>query len=149
VDRQANEILRDKSSGVDNCLQKEGFMLKIDERHKEYFDAVVAFAKQRKLYEPEARAVDGAQYLQDKLVYLGGYAGVENTECELYPDSPHSFGFSLYLVRNRNTGERLPERRFWFSGGLLYHGPEDGFGSGAGPTHAVTLNATLGWSVHT
>jgi hypothetical protein len=34
-------------------------------------------------------------------------------------------------------------------GGLLFHGPHDGFGSGSGPTFAVSLSPTVGWSIHT
>ena len=36
-----------------------------------------------------------------------------------------------------------------FFGGLLFHGELDGFGSGAGPTFAVTLTPTEGWQIHT
>jgi hypothetical protein len=41
------------------------------------------------------------------------------------------------------------QTRFWFNGGLLYHGAIDGFGSGAAPVFAVTLTPTDGWSIHT
>ena len=34
-------------------------------------------------------------------------------------------------------------------GGLLFHGPHDGFGSGSAPTFAVTLEPTFGWRIHT
>ena len=34
-------------------------------------------------------------------------------------------------------------------GGLLFHGPHDGFGSGGAPTFAVTLCPTYGWQIHT
>jgi len=34
-------------------------------------------------------------------------------------------------------------------GGLLYHGPHDGFGSGSAPVFAVTLEPCDGWSIHT
>jgi hypothetical protein len=34
-------------------------------------------------------------------------------------------------------------------GGLLFHGPYDGFGSGSAPTFAVSLTSTVGWSIHT
>lgn len=42
-----------------------------------------------------------------------------------------------------------PNARYSFNGGLLYHGSHDGFGSGKGPTFAVTLTPTHGWSIHT
>lgn len=34
-------------------------------------------------------------------------------------------------------------------GGLLFHGPHDGFGSGGAPTFAVTLTPSHGWQIHT
>ena len=34
-------------------------------------------------------------------------------------------------------------------GGLIFHGPVDGYGSGSAPTFSVTLSKTHGWSLHT
>lgn len=34
-------------------------------------------------------------------------------------------------------------------GGLLFHGPHDGYGSGGAPTFAVSLCRTYGWQIHT
>ena len=34
-------------------------------------------------------------------------------------------------------------------GGIIYHGPRDGYGSGEGHTHSVTLDKTEGYSIHT
>lgn len=34
-------------------------------------------------------------------------------------------------------------------GGIIYHGERDGFGSGSGPTFAVTIDKTEGYSIHT
>lgn len=34
-------------------------------------------------------------------------------------------------------------------GGIIYHGPRDGFGSGSGPTFSVCLEPTQGYSIHT
>jgi hypothetical protein len=62
----------------------------------------------------------------------------------LYPDfAPFSFGF---------TTERMLPDGSWgapVSGGLIYHGPHDGHGSGAHPTFAVTLEPCDGWRIHT
>ena len=35
------------------------------------------------------------------------------------------------------------------NGGIIYHGPRDGYGSGNGPTFSVTLEKTEGYSIHT
>jgi hypothetical protein len=34
-------------------------------------------------------------------------------------------------------------------GGLIFHGPHDGYGSGQGPTFSVCLEPTTGWQLHT
>ena len=34
-------------------------------------------------------------------------------------------------------------------GGIIYHGPRDGYGSGEGPALSVTLDKTEGYSIHT
>ena len=34
-------------------------------------------------------------------------------------------------------------------GGIIYHGAHDGFGSGTGPTHSVTLDKAEGYRIHT
>jgi hypothetical protein len=35
------------------------------------------------------------------------------------------------------------------SGGLIFHGSHDGFGSGGSPTFSVSLTQVHGWSIHT
>lgn len=35
------------------------------------------------------------------------------------------------------------------NGGIIYHGPRDGFGCGAAPTFSVTITETEGYSIHT
>lgn len=89
---------------------------------------------------PEMRAK-----LNEQLTYLGEYAGGVNTRCVLYKDfAPASFEFVMQRRKDEND-----EWKFWFNGGLIFHGPHDGWGSGAAPTLAVTLNREHGWSVHT
>lgn len=53
--------------------------------------------------------------------------------------SPHSF---VWVIRKADGNMVM-------NGGLIFHGPHDGFGSGQGPTYSVTLNPTDGWSIHT
>ena len=50
---------------------------------------------------------------------------------------------------HKNSVSDQVEWKRWFNGGLLYHGPVDGFGSGSSPVFAVTLTPVYGWSVHT
>lgn len=80
---------------------------------------------------------------ETRLTYLDGYAAPKRTRCVLAPDpAPHSFSFVMELDRGAGWTR-------WFSGGLLYHGPHDGHGSGHLPTLSVTVSPTMGWSIHT
>lgn len=45
--------------------------------------------------------------------------------------------------------EKLPSGRTGICGGIIYHGPRDGFGSGAAPTFSVTLDQAEGYRIHT
>jgi hypothetical protein len=109
-----------------------------------FFDEVVAFAKKTNRYENDTNAS-----LKNRLDYLAGYAGKkadgsDKTRARLYKDgAPYSFGFVI------EAQDANGEWTTWFNGGLLYHGPHDGHGSGAAPTFAVTLTPTTGWSIHT
>jgi Domain of unknown function (DUF4120) len=112
-----------------------------DQKH---FDDVVAFAKQVGLYERHDD--NGNSTLKSRLDYLEKYGGTDNdrTRVRLFRDfAPYSFAFLI---------ERKDDRDEWrtlFNGGLLYHGPHDGHGSGGAPTLAVTLTPTTGWAIHT
>lgn len=50
---------------------------------------------------------------------------------------------------SRGCSSAPAEYEHWFSGGLLYHGSHDGWGSGAGPVFSVTLTPCTGWAIHT
>lgn len=52
--------------------------------------------------------------------------------------APRSFGFTRYVNDNPTT-----------SGGIIYHGKHDGYGSGGAPTFSVSMTPTTGWSIHT
>jgi len=89
------------------------------------------FAREHKMLES----------LEGQLEYLGHYAerAGKKTTCKLYKDfAPYSFGFSM-----------LEGDKFWFSGGLIFHGAHDGGGNGGPPSFSVCLEPTVGWSVHT
>jgi len=112
-------------------------MLTIEDQ--KYFDEVVAFAKKSKKYDGNDNSC-----LKSRLDYLERYGGDDRTRVRLYRDrARYSFGFVI------EKKDAAGEWRHLFTGGLLYHGPHDGFGSGAAPTLAVTLERTNGWSIHT
>lgn len=82
--------------------------------------------------------------LEERLTYLERYAAPRPTRCTLRPDfAPYSFALAME-VRGKDG-----EWHLMFEGGLLYHGPHDGHGSGLYPTLSVTTTPTLGWSLHT
>ncbi len=63
----------------------------------------------------------------------------------LYKDfAPLSFGFNIETKQDDGTW------KFWFNGGLIFHGRHDGGGSGGAPSFAVSLTAVdEDWSIHT
>lgn len=74
-----------------------------------------------------------SQTLRDGLSHIAAF-GTDGAPAELFGDgAPFSFTW--------RAGGLL--------GGLLFHGPHDGFGSGEAPTFAVTLTPTYGWQIHT
>jgi hypothetical protein len=106
----------------------------ITNRVRDELEAAKAFAAKAGL----------AEDLAARLRYLDEYAHPKNTRCTLSRDSaPYSFEFVMEVQQLDG------DWRVWFVGGLLYHGPHDGHGSGSGPTFACTLTPTRGWSIHT
>jgi len=104
-----------------------------------HLEAVKAFAAR----------TNQTENLQEKLDYLGNYAcnSGRQSRCLLFRDfAPQSFTFSMELKREDEPDDAY---RPWFVGGLIYHGPHDGHGSGSGPTFSCCLSPTDGWSVHT
>lgn len=104
------------------------------------------------------------QCLQRQIHYLGMYANYDypdNTLCVLYPDfAPLSFSFCMYIKAKEGQGmtvkdhvvRQFPELegyRFWFNGGLIFHGKHDNGGDGGMPTLSVNLTPSNGWSIHT
>ncbi len=109
-----------------------------------HFDEVLAFAKKAGLYEPSAGTDNTNGFLKNRLDYLEHYGKSDTTRVRLMPDgAPYSFYFVIEQKNAAGEWERL------FNGGLLFHGPHDGLGSGSGPTFACTLTPTIGWSIHT
>jgi hypothetical protein len=113
-----------------------------------HFDEVVAFAKRSGKYEP-AVGEEGNSCLKSRLDYLESYGGKgEDSESQmrvrLFKDfAPYSFGF---VMEQRGTDGQY---QHVLTGGLLFHGTIDGYGSGQGPTLSVTLTPVDGWAIHT
>jgi hypothetical protein len=66
----------------------------------------------------------------------------------------HDSGYSRQRIREmleaKDWDPFLRKYRHWMSGGLIYHGPHDRFGSGDAPTFSVSLGrTTAGWEIHT
>lgn len=110
-----------------------------------HFETVVEFAKRVGLFADDG---DNNNTLANRLKYLETYGGKnddgsDRMRVRLLPDgAPMSF----YFVIEQRTADGWSHL---FSGGLLFHGPHDRHGSGAGSTFAVTLDPTSGWSIHT
>jgi hypothetical protein len=113
--------------------------------NQQHFDEVVAFAKKAGLYEAAAGTTDNTTgFLRSRLDYLEHYGKSDTTRVRLMADgAPYSFHFVIEQKNAAGEWERL------LNGGLLFHGPHDGLGSGSGPTFACTLTPTVGWSIHT
>ncbi len=114
--------------------------------NQKHFDEVVAFAKKVGLYEDDGRTNNA---LSNRLKYLENYGGADadgndRMRVRLAPDfAPMSFSFVIELRSAAGDWRTL------FNGALVFHGRHDGKGSGSAPTFAVTLEPTVGWSIHT
>lgn len=115
-------------------------------QNKKHFDEVVAFAKKSGLYEDDGKTNNA---LSNRLKYLEEYggkddAGNDRMRVRLMPDfAPMSFFFVIEAKNAEGLWRTL------FNGGVIYHGRHDDNGGGAAPTFAVTLEPTVGWSIHT
>jgi len=114
-----------------------------------HFDEVIAFAKKSGKYEPAAAEEARTSYLKNRLDYLESYggkgaAGESRMRVRLFKDfAPYSFGF---VIEERGADNQY---QHVLTGGLLFHGAVDGYGSGSGPTFSVTLTPVDGWQIHT
>lgn len=67
-------------------------------------------------------------------------------------DSYHNtrcFGSCEGMLKIVGVVNRHQDEKFWFNGGLIFHGPHDGGGNGGAPTFSVSLTPQDGWSIHT
>ncbi len=81
--------------------------------------------------------------LEERLKFLTDYG--DDNECVLDRDfAPFSFAFGMY--RKNSDGSR----KFWFNGGLIYHGPTQP-GNGSMPALSVSLcdHNRPRWEIHT
>ena len=95
-----------------------------------------------------ARAIGLVSQFAKQLRHLQRYAcanvGAPTCRVTLYNDfAPYSF--SLVWERRASDGGWA----YWFSGGLIFHGPHDNGGDGGAPTFSVNLTKHDGWSIHT
>lgn len=99
-------------------------------------EEVIEFAKENGLFD---------QFKDRVLEHFQHYNGYEHRVLLNKDFAPYSFGFSLYM-QNREDPDKWD---FWFNGGVIFHGPHDNGGDGGPPTYSVSLNPTIGWSIHT
>jgi hypothetical protein len=113
-----------------------------------HLDEVIAFAKKSGKYQP-AEAEESNHYLKNRLDYLENYGGKDaqgesRMRVRLFKDfAPHSFGF---VIEGRGADGQYQRV---LTGGLLFHGCVDGYGSGSAPTFSVTMTPVDGWQIHT
>jgi len=98
--------------------------------------------------EEFAKSIGMSEQFQKEYDYLDTYADhgeYGDVRCRLYKDfAPYSFGF------NMETRKKDEDKwKFWFNGGLIFHGEHDRGGDGGAPTFSVNLVPQHGWSVHT
>jgi len=111
-------------------------MLEIDGNVQEYFEEV-------KRHAEEIGLADNLQKSLDYLDTFAEHGDRGKTRCRLFKDfAPYSF--DIRMERRTKDGGYEP----WWNGGLIFHGPHDGFGSGAFPTLSVSINPEHGWQVH-
>ena len=101
-----------------------------------------------------AEALDVGENLQSRLDELATYAcqdqdgriNPELTKCYLMKADIglHSFHFKMHRLQPDGT------YKFWFDGGLIYHGPGQP-GDGSAPAFSVEVGGPEGphWSIHT
>lgn len=87
-----------------------------------------------------AHQIKQTKNLKDNLKKLMNIARNCNAQIYMSYDDQRSFYF---IVKRGPNGPTL------MNGGLIYHGPHDGFGSGSAPTFSACLTPTTGWSIHT
>ena len=105
---------------------------------KERFAAAKAHARKLGLVHQFAQVL---RWLQTYANHKPGWPQVRVTLS--YDFAPHSF--SILWERRGADGKWS----YWFSGGLIFHGPHDRGGDGGAPTFSVNLTPQHGWSVHT
>jgi hypothetical protein len=87
--------------------------------------------------------------LEAVLARLSTWGHREKSRCVLFKDfAPLSFAFNIEALLEDGT------YKFDFNGGLIFHGPHDGFGDGGAPSFSVDLGSVFGeqkpgWSIHT
>ena len=91
---------------------------------------IQAYAKQHNLEESLSKAYSRLERYSN-----------DGCEVSLYNDFAP---FSLYFEISSNG-------KFMLNGGMIFHGPHDGYGSGGAPTFSVCLerDAVSGWQIHT
>jgi hypothetical protein len=113
---------------------------------EDYFEEVEAFAREsgqlESFHGQLAHLTHGHQ--SDEELALFGSRIAEFRTVLFHDFAPHSFAFEMQYKKEEDE-----EWKHFMNGGLIYHGPHDGYGSGGSPTFSVTVDKAEGWRVHT
>ena len=114
-------------------------MLKIDKTVRERFNAAKKLARKFGLTSKFAKVLN----------YLRTYA--EHRTEGNKPQVRVTLGYDFAPYSFSILWERFIDNqwKYWFNGGLIYHGPHDRGGDGRAPTYSVSIEPHHGWSIHT
>ena len=82
---------------------------------------------------------DTLQKCIDRLKQVDDNMETETTICNDF--APRSFYFQRMGINDRESG----------NGGIIFHGPHDGYGSGSAPSFSVSIDGSkeTRWEIHT
>ena len=150
----------------------------IDRTMDGYLYEVKAFAAKNGMIDQLQKVLDYWDTYAD-LDENGKKNDVPQTKCEIFKDwAPYSFRFCVYHRKSKErytadlkaeveamrdkypdctlaqhnmwAKDNIPEWRFWFNGGIIYHGPHDNGGDGGAPTFSVNnSDVRHGWTSNT
>jgi hypothetical protein len=104
--------------------------LRFNEDARARLKEAITHAKKHELKESLSRS----------LTQLRNIAKNFNGHVQFYTDfAPLSFTWAVLDSKDTRV----------LDGGMIYHGPHDGFGDGSAPTFSVSLDPSHGWQLHT
>jgi len=113
-------------------------MLVIRDEIKDYFQEVSDFAYKNGL--------SGKFNLAMMNLHLYGCDWHDTEKCRITLGRDFApYSFSMLIEKLTPEGNYAPI----LNGGVIFHGPHDGFGDGSAPSFSVSLSGEVGWEMHT